>query len=259
MTFQVVAEDLTAHASHLEGLTDRVDTAISAAQEAMSDEAYGVLCSFLPPIINPMEEEGMEALKAAKEGITTTADNVRQTAKDYQETDEAGADNFSKFDDAVKVKESAVALREPVESSGSGSSSGGHAPSGSTSASYEAKNIGHMPSQSAEQGFSPAMLGRSSSGPMMDSEPQQYAAKNAPEPQQYAAKNAPEPMQRGEPMSTPQHAPMEPMQLGVTMSSPAHAPLEPAQQGEPMTTPAHQATESTQRPTGTYQGDIYST
>ena len=31
MTFQVEAENLTAHASHLEALTDRVDTAIAAA------------------------------------------------------------------------------------------------------------------------------------------------------------------------------------------------------------------------------------
>lgn len=112
MTFQVEAENLTAHASHLEALTDRVDTAIAAAQEvSMSDDAYGLLCSFLPPIINPMEQQGLDALKSAKEGITTTAENVRQTAKEYQETDQAGADNFSQFDDAVRVDEAAVAPR----------------------------------------------------------------------------------------------------------------------------------------------------
>jgi hypothetical protein len=111
-SFNVQAEDLTAHASHLEGLTDRLDTAISAAQAvSMSDEAYGLLCSFLPPIVNPMEEEGMNALKAAKEGITVTADNVRSTAKDYLDTDDANADSFKTFDEAVKVNRSAVALR----------------------------------------------------------------------------------------------------------------------------------------------------
>lgn len=111
-SFKVQAEDLTAHASHLEGLTDRIDTAISAAESvSMSDEAYGLLCSFLPPIVNPMEEEGLNALKAAKEGVTTTAENVRSTAKDYQETDDANADSLKPFDEAVKVKKSAVALR----------------------------------------------------------------------------------------------------------------------------------------------------
>ena len=95
MTFEVVSEELTAHASHLDGLVDRLDTAISAAQEvSMSDEAYGLLCSFLPPIVNPMEEEGMNALKAASEGVSTTADNVRTTAKNYQETDDGNSESF---------------------------------------------------------------------------------------------------------------------------------------------------------------------
>lgn len=110
-SFKVQAEDLTAHASHLEGLTDRLDTAISAAESvSMSDEAYGLLCSFLPPIVNPMEEEGINALKAAKEGVTVTADNVRSTAKDYQDTDDANADSLKPFDEAVKVNRAAVAL-----------------------------------------------------------------------------------------------------------------------------------------------------
>ncbi|MEV4734164.1 type VII secretion target [Saccharopolyspora sp. NPDC049426] len=121
-SFKVQAEDLTAHASHLEALTDRVDTALSAAETvSMSDEAYGLLCSFLPPIVNPMEEEGINALKAAKEGITVTADNVRSSAKDYQETDDANSDELKKFDEAVKVKQSAVALRGvPAVDSGGG-------------------------------------------------------------------------------------------------------------------------------------------
>ncbi|MCI2415796.1 ESX-1 secretion-associated protein [Saccharopolyspora sp. K220] len=98
MSYEVAAEDLTAHASHLDGLVDRVNTAISAAQTvSMSDDAYGLLCSFLPPIINPMEQDGMDALKAAEEGLSTTADNVRTTAKEYQDTDEANSELFSGF------------------------------------------------------------------------------------------------------------------------------------------------------------------
>ena len=111
-SFNVQAEELTAHASHLDGLTDRLDTAISAAETvSMSDEAYGLLCSFLPPIVNPMEEEGAKALKAAKEGVTLTADNVRSTARDYQDTDDANAKSLKPFDEAVEVNQSAVALR----------------------------------------------------------------------------------------------------------------------------------------------------
>jgi hypothetical protein len=95
MSYEVVAEELTAHASHLDGLTDRLNTAVDAANAvSMSDEAYGLLCSFLPPKVNPMEQEGLDALKAASEGVKTTADNVRTTAKDYQDTDEGNSGSF---------------------------------------------------------------------------------------------------------------------------------------------------------------------
>jgi uncharacterized protein YukE len=97
MSYEVLPEELMAHASHIEGLTDRLQTAISAAETvSMSDDAYGLLCSFLPPIINPMEEEGVQALKAASEGLTITAENVRSTATQYQESDEANAQPLSR-------------------------------------------------------------------------------------------------------------------------------------------------------------------
>lgn len=99
MAYEVVSEDLRAHASHLDALTDRLDTALSAAQEvSMSDEAYGLLCSFLPPIVNPMEEEGMDALKAAREGVEVTAENIRTTAKEYDSNDDDNAESFRKFE-----------------------------------------------------------------------------------------------------------------------------------------------------------------
>lgn len=105
MSIEVVTEELTAHASHLDGLVDRLDTALSAAETvSMSDEAYGLLCSFLPPTINPVEEEGMNALKAASEGVNITADNVRATAVQYQDTDDG---NSQSFDPLFKAHERA--------------------------------------------------------------------------------------------------------------------------------------------------------
>ncbi|GAB2686444.1 hypothetical protein GCM10027271_56430 [Saccharopolyspora gloriosae] len=99
MAYEVVSEDLRAHASHLDALTDRLGTALSAAQEvSMSDEAYGLLCSFLPPIVNPTEEEGVNALKAAREGVEVTAENIRTTAKEYDANDDDNAESFRKFE-----------------------------------------------------------------------------------------------------------------------------------------------------------------
>lgn len=60
----------------------------------MSEDAYGLLCSFVPPVINPMEEEGRKALKAAVEGVSTTADNIRSIAEQYRETDSENEKEF---------------------------------------------------------------------------------------------------------------------------------------------------------------------
>lgn len=99
MPFEVEVEELTAHASHLDGLVDRLTTAVDAAKTvSMSDQAYGVLCSFLPPVVNPMEEEGINALNAAVEGVGHTAENVRTTADVYRDTDQGNAESFERFD-----------------------------------------------------------------------------------------------------------------------------------------------------------------
>ncbi|APU22439.1 type VII secretion target [Actinoalloteichus sp. GBA129-24] len=96
--YDVVTEDLVAHASHLDALTDRLNTAIAAAETvSMSDDAYGLICQFLPPTINPMEEEGIAALNAAVEGVTTSAENVRATADQYLDTDDANQQSFQKI------------------------------------------------------------------------------------------------------------------------------------------------------------------
>ena len=203
-SFKVQAEDLTAHASHLEALTDRVDTALSAAETvSMSDEAYGLLCSFLPPIVNPMEEEGINALKAAKEGITVTADNVRSSAKDYQETDDANSDELKKFDEAVKVKQSAVALRGvPAVDSGGGT---------------------------------PQQQGTPLAEPMQQAsavrEPQQQAMP-VMEPQQQAVRAA----ERGTPLAEPLQQGVSPQQQAVSpvmRSEPREEPLRPTEPGTP--------------------------
>jgi hypothetical protein len=94
MPFEVVPDDLVAHASHLDGLVERLNTAVSAANSAMSDDAYGLLCAFLPPIVNPTGEKAADVLKSAVAGIQTSADNVRTAASSYQEGDDSNAAPF---------------------------------------------------------------------------------------------------------------------------------------------------------------------
>ncbi|EME52950.1 type VII secretion target [Amycolatopsis decaplanina] len=93
--FNVVTDDLTAHASHLDALTDRLGTALSAARTAaMSDDCYGLLCSFIPPVINPMEEQAIDLLESAQEAMGATAGNVRSTTAAYDGRDDTAAEPF---------------------------------------------------------------------------------------------------------------------------------------------------------------------
>jgi hypothetical protein len=91
MDTEVDPGDLVAHASHLDGLVERLGTAVSAAHTAMNGDAYGILCAFLPPIINPTGEKAKETLQAAVDGVRTISDNVRTAATAYQEGDAANA------------------------------------------------------------------------------------------------------------------------------------------------------------------------
>ncbi|MEV4150520.1 type VII secretion target [Amycolatopsis sp. NPDC049691] len=94
--FEVEPDELVAHASHVEGLVDRLDTASAAADSAMSDHAYGLLCAFLPPIIRPTGEKAKEALTASAEGVRGLADNVKTAAQSYRDGEEGNAQPFER-------------------------------------------------------------------------------------------------------------------------------------------------------------------
>ncbi|WP_236795140.1 type VII secretion target [Amycolatopsis sp. GM8] len=98
MSFEVVPDELRTHASHLDGLKDRLSTAADAAHTVVMDNgAYGLICSFLPPIVNATtQDDATDALKSAVEGMTTTADNVRSAASSYDEQDKSNAQPFER-------------------------------------------------------------------------------------------------------------------------------------------------------------------
>ncbi|MFJ1759950.1 type VII secretion target [Amycolatopsis sp. NPDC088138] len=94
--FEVDSDDLVAHASHVDGLVDRLNTAVSASDSAMSDHAYGLLCAFLPPIIRPTGEQAQDTLKASIEGVTGLSDNVRTAAQSYRDGEENNTQPFER-------------------------------------------------------------------------------------------------------------------------------------------------------------------
>jgi hypothetical protein len=96
VSFEVLPEELAAHAGHVGGLSDRLNTALDAANAvSMGDGAYGVLCSFLPPIINPVTTSGTDAIGAAVEGMGVTSDEIRGAVSSYEASDEANARPFT--------------------------------------------------------------------------------------------------------------------------------------------------------------------
>lgn len=113
MDTEVEPGDLVAHASHLDGLVERLGTAVSAADTAMNDDAYGLLCAFLPPIINPTGEKAKETLQAAVEAVQTTSDNVRTAASAYEEGDQAAAEPFTKQLASARIDSSPAMASTP--------------------------------------------------------------------------------------------------------------------------------------------------
>ncbi|MGC7101591.1 type VII secretion target [Amycolatopsis lurida] len=244
MSYEVEPEDLIAHASHLDGVTDRLNTALDAAKTvSMDDSAYGLLCSFLPPIVNPMEEKGMEAIGAAVEGVETTAGNVRKAAESYRESDKAHVEPLKKFQaDAEGTK-----VVELAGSSGSTGGGGGSSPTGFSKAASPMDD-GSTPAHQATMRSEPFQTAeRQDAIPAhqaaMRPEPFQTAVRQDATPE-FRATMRPEPFQAAERMeATPAHqAAMrpEPFQTAERQQQAAFAP---AQQGEPMV-----AREAVQRP-----------
>ncbi|MEV0678672.1 type VII secretion target [Actinosynnema sp. NPDC050436] len=88
--YSAVPEALRAHGSHLDGLVDRLATAADAARIAgMSGDSYGLLCAFMPLIVNPMEEKAVGALDAAAEGVSDISASIRDTATAYDDQESA--------------------------------------------------------------------------------------------------------------------------------------------------------------------------
>jgi hypothetical protein len=93
--YEVLAGELTVHAGKVDGFTDRLSTAVDAAnQVTMNNEAFGVLCQPFAAMLQPFEERGVETLRQGVEAMTDTAGKVRDTVSTYTGTETAEAQQF---------------------------------------------------------------------------------------------------------------------------------------------------------------------
>jgi hypothetical protein len=98
--FNVLTDQLNGHAGTLDGVQGQLATALDAAQTvSMPRDAYGVICQFFPPMIDPIEAAGVQALQEAVNAMGNTARAIRDTATTYSDTD---AGNAAAFDGSLR-------------------------------------------------------------------------------------------------------------------------------------------------------------
>lgn len=93
--YEVVTRALATHAGSLSGVQDQLRTALEAAQAvSMPRDAYGVICQFFPPMIDPIERSGVDALSTGVQAIGDTITAVNQTARDYDAVETGNTNTF---------------------------------------------------------------------------------------------------------------------------------------------------------------------
>ncbi|GAA1665485.1 hypothetical protein GCM10009830_08820 [Glycomyces endophyticus] len=97
--FEVVPEDLHTHAAHIDGFLDRF-AAIQSAIDSVTqdDEAYGIICQFLPPVLASRQEDQKRLSVKAEGNFGKLADALRRTAEQYTASDEGAAERLRRIE-----------------------------------------------------------------------------------------------------------------------------------------------------------------
>ncbi|SFP32605.1 Excreted virulence factor EspC, type VII ESX diderm [Amycolatopsis arida] len=92
--FEILEDELRTHAGKVEGLAERLRTAVQAAQQVtMDNSAYGVICQPFALLLDPFEQMGVRVLRQGAESVGDGAGKVRDAATEYaaREDDTAAA------------------------------------------------------------------------------------------------------------------------------------------------------------------------
>jgi excreted virulence factor EspC (type VII ESX diderm) len=86
--FEILSGELDGHAGKVDALTDRMRTAVDAANTVtMNNDAYGVVCQPFAMLLQPFEEWGVRTLQQAADALEDSAKKVRDTVAAYAATD----------------------------------------------------------------------------------------------------------------------------------------------------------------------------
>ncbi|MCP2203235.1 type VII secretion target [Lentzea flava] len=100
--FEVDPAALRAHADKADRHSAALGQAADAADQAMSDDVYGLICQFLPPLFNELEQTARDALKASRDGMAETALNLRHSAERYERHDNAVGERLTSIEGGLR-------------------------------------------------------------------------------------------------------------------------------------------------------------
>lgn len=90
--YEVLTDELGTHAGKIDGLAQRLQTAVDAARQVtMDNSAYGVICQPFALLLDPFEQMGVSALENAHESVSGSAQQAREAMQSYQAQDEQAA------------------------------------------------------------------------------------------------------------------------------------------------------------------------
>ncbi|WP_051756525.1 type VII secretion target [Nocardia sp. NRRL WC-3656] len=90
-------DKIRTHAKNVQGVSDSLNVALQAVQAvSVPTDAFGKLCSFLPPLfVDTVEDGGLQAIKTAADALNADAGTLGQVATSLQSTDSANASELA--------------------------------------------------------------------------------------------------------------------------------------------------------------------
>jgi hypothetical protein len=93
--YQVNPDQLHQLSARFAAFVSEFDDILSASQAiAQDDEAYGLLCSWMPPILEGRHEAFDELMRFGQENMTLLSEALRSTAESYENADEDAMTTF---------------------------------------------------------------------------------------------------------------------------------------------------------------------
>lgn len=85
--FTIRADDLRTHSSTVSGIASSIGQAASAAQTTLDPQAFGLLCSFIVPIISGSMTSTTTAIQDLAKAVDSASTKVRTMANTYDDSE----------------------------------------------------------------------------------------------------------------------------------------------------------------------------